>query len=300
MITLIYYDYVYITLEHKKYKLNLGITSDNLIYMKINIDEDDFYENILEKNIFETTNIGIKQYYDKIYIAVLNQYYYYKFNKEKDILYLNIQYIISYLNIYYPLNGIEINIELNRKNNLNKIKIINENVINKIDMINKIYKIDLFLNTKINLSLKGINDEILKNLSEIEMNYLYLNLRDNDICSLKYFNSDNFKNLIVLILNFNNIINLNDLENNKLSNLKRLYIMYNKIEDIKGIKFLNLKKLELLNLSHNFIIDISPFKNLYTENLKEIYLRHNKITNFTNIFNFDNSLIEKLDLAYIK
>lgn len=82
---------------------------------------------------------------------------------------------------------------------------------------------------------KGINDDALKILSKIKL----YNLKEID-------------------LSFNNIKNLEYLENFSTKFLETLSLNDNKIEDINVLQKLDLKNLKLLNLQNNIIKDVKP------------------------------------------
>jgi len=113
-----------------------------------------------------------------------------------------------------------------------------------------------------------ISHHICKEVFKIVLNFIQ-DSKDN--IYLIDMIRDLFPNIIILDLNFNNIVDISMLKN--LRHIECLKLGYNNITDISVLKYL--PNLEILHLYNNNITDISSLKNL--TNLKELHLRNNNL-----------------------
>ena len=138
-----------------------------------------------------------------------------------------------------------------------------------------------------------MNNDVLFSVNELDLSATASDTgKITDITGIS-----DFKNLKVLKLNNNNILNYSELS--KLENLSTLEARHNNIVDLNS--FANVKCLENLDASYNAISNISGIEEL--ENLKILFLANNNISsidaikNLTklNILSLSNNNIENVD-----
>ena len=152
---------------------------------------------------------------------------------------------------------------------------------------NKITKLDFLQNFENLKELNLKNNEItsIKVFGKCKFQNLEkLNLESNELTSIEVLEKCNFENLEELNLNKNEIKNIDILEKVDLKNLKCLYLLDNKISNINILKTIEFDKLEKLVLSKNKIEDANPiFENEHLKELKYLILFHNKISDIKSI-----------------
>ena len=143
--------------------------------------------------------------------------------------------------------------------------------------------------------IKDINQEKLKNIEKIILEYLYhkfqlelkgdekeLNLSSRDISpnEFKLFSLINFPNLESINIRDNGLSDINILNNFQLSEIKIIDLSYNKIVKLDSLKDLALKatNLERLFLNNNSIKKADILKKKIFPNLKEIQLGGNDLS----------------------
>ena len=142
-------------------------------------------------------------------------------------------------------------------------------------------------NKDINLSLRNIGNEGLKNLVKIKFKrFKELNLSYNNISEINVFEKVDFKQLNKLDLRYNEISDINILEKINFKELKKLNLGYNKISDINILEKVDFKELNKLNLSHNVISDINILEKFDFQELIKLDLSYNKIS--------DKNILEKI------
>lgn len=134
-----------------------------------------------------------------------------------------------------------------------------------------------------------LSDNKIKNFELSQMQYLeLLNLTNNSISSTKWNTLVPITSLKTLLVAWNKIKNVSDLNLDQFNQVKDLDLSYNQIESIQRIHFQNLSlSLEKLNLESNSI-NFVEFGNLV--NLKTLYLRSNMIERISS--NTFSNLIE--------
>ena len=165
---------------------------------------------------------------------------------------------------------------------------------NKLQEFNKKYHLNIQQDTtKINLYFKGIENEGLKDLCQIEFKKLKeLNLQYNNISDIKVLENTKYEKLEILDLVNNKISDINILEKVKFKELKKLYLIYNNISDIKVLGNVKFEKLEILSLSRNKISDINILEKVKFKELKILNLGWNKIS--------DINILEKVKFTELK
>ena len=168
----------------------------------------------------------------------------------------------------------------------------------KLEEFNKKYNLNIQQDTtEIDLKDKGIGNEGLKDLCQIELKGLKkLYLEKNNISDIKVLENAKFEKLELLGLGSNKISDINILEKVKFKELKELYLEMNNISDIKVLENVNFEKLEILGLSCNNISDINVLEKVNFKELKELYLDRN---NISDIKVLENTKFEKLEELYI-
>ena len=246
-IILIKYKEVEIRINNELLILILGITNEESIFMRLNINNSICYE-----NLFRFIDNDVEDDFDFILNKITNFNYSFEYiDKDKKLLF------ILYSESPYKQNN---TLSLYLKNNSNKIVIKNEEIMKSIYYFN--VKNNACINESsdnINLNDKCIEDDGFKDLSNIKLNILILDLRDNKIRNISPLNSDNFKYL------------------------RKLYLSNNEIADLKCLKNLKLEFLLELKLNHNKIVDISPLENVKFKQLQILDLSKNKISNIDNL-----------------
>lgn len=136
---------------YKKYNFYIGITKDNGLYMHLIIKNNIYYENLLFNfkflNIFNSLNTLI----DKLCLFITKNKVDYKFNIDNSIFIFNIKDKTLFKDCYF---------ELYLRNDTDKSKITNIEVLNNINKINKDYILNIELNPILNLNYKNINNVI--------------------------------------------------------------------------------------------------------------------------------------------
>ena len=145
---------------------------------------------------------------------------------------------------------------------------------NNIQLIDKDDKEEDFIsisefNKKCGTNIK--DDENIKELNLI--NYKL----GNDI--IEYLGKIKLSQLQLLYLSYNNISNIDDLEDLILDQITLLILSYNKIKDISVLEKVKFDKLQILGLSSNQITDISILEKAKFGQLQNLYLDGNQITN---------------------
>ena len=118
---------------------------------------------------------------------------------------------------------------------------------------------------------KGINDDALKILSKIKLyNLKEIDLAFNNIKNLEYLENFSTKFLETLSLNDNKIEDINVLQKLDLKNLKLLNLQNNIIKDVKPLNEVNMPVLELLRIEGNN--DLKPSM----EDMKKVIKKFSK------------------------
>ena len=158
----------------------------------------------------------------------------------------------------------------NISNIVNSLKKNEENIQIKYEnkMKNNEKKILEYLNTKLQLDLKG--DEIR----------LDLNNQDISPNDLTLFSLIEFPNLESINLSNNELSDINVLNNFDLSKIKAIDLSYNKIKDLSPLKDISntAQNLEKLFLNNNNITNADILKKQYFKKLKEVRLTDNKLS----------------------
>ena len=152
--------------------------------------------------------------------------------------------------------------------------------------------------TELNLGLKNIGDEGLKNLCKIKFKQLTeLYLYNNNISDIKVLEKVKFDNLEILDLRSNKISDINTLEKVNFQELKELDLNENKISDIKVLEKVNFKELKKLNLNYNFISDIKVLEKVKLEKLEILGLSSNRISDIDVLEKVNFKELKELDLS---
>ena len=112
-------------------------------------------------------------------------------------------------------------------------------------------------------------------------NIKILNLRGNNISSLKFLSGKSFPNLDILSLNDNQIESIDKLKNISFPLLSELYLSKNKINNIDVLSELKIIKLRKLWLSDNCVTSIDILEKVKFPELVQLGLNKNKINNIS-------------------
>ena len=168
---------------------------------------------------------------------------------------------------------------LNATEGLNQINLKNKNMGNELleDLFRGIEDSTIFRILKFGGKIKESKEVILiKNIK-------ILNLRGNNISSLKFLSGNSFPVLDILSLNDNKIESIDNLKNISFPLLTELYLSKNKITNIDVLSELNIKKLRVLWLSNNCITSIDILEKVKFPELVKLGLNKNKIKSL-NVF----------------
>ena len=238
-----------IKIKDKYAVIMFGITDNNLFFIRIIYNKNYYYE-----NLFSFKNINVKDIFKAVLLKIKNNLIFYRFNLNKNILYLNYQ---TY------------NFKLKLKtNHLEKINITNydslKNNFNNSELIKEEKNIDL--------SYKSFNNKDFKDFCNIKLDVNILNLGNNNISDIYPLKPGNIKFIQKLYLNDNEIDTIEPLKNSKFIYLKELILSNNKLENINPLKDIIMKKLEILYLDDNYISDITVLEKVKFENLIKLNL----------------------------
>ena len=296
---------------------------NNLIYLKIDFDE----ENYLSSELFENINDfkSLKYLYlcnfnfeNNFIIKISNLKL---LNCEKcnnitisDTFCQKLQILNFIDNDISNINNLE-NVNLKElkefklyNNNIPDIKILEKIKFDKLEILNLGGNNISDINSLANANLKELNELYLYNNKIMEINVLenakfdklkILNFNDNKISDINILENVNLIELKELKLYKNKIKSIKVFEKLKLDRLEILDLSYNEISDINILEHVNLKELKELDLSSNEISDIKVFEKVKFNKLKKLYLRWNKISDI-NIFlkNINLKELEILDLSF--
>ena len=147
------------------------------------------------------------------------------------------------------------------------------------------------------ITLKEFNIKYNTNIEDIDIKELNLCKRDIKDEGLVDLVKINFKNLNKLDLSFNEIYEIDILENLDFKELKELNLSYNYISDIDILEKLDFKKLNKLNLGCNGIRYIDVLEKVDFKELKELNLEWNEISDINVLKKVDFKKLNELDLT---
>ena len=283
-ITLLKYKEVRIIIQNAPSLLIMGITDTGKIFMRCRFNNIYCYENLINSEFAEHA-------FNFILNKLINNNYSIEFMDESKTLDILLQ------NDNNPNNDNYIRIGLIFKNNLNKIKITNEDIMKSLYDFNIKYNASINNTQIIDLCSRSIQDNGFRDLSNIKLNIIILNLSYNKIKDISPLNSDCFKNLQKLYLNNNEIEDLRCLNNLRLDYLLELKLDYNKIVDIAPLENAIFKQIQILNLGQNKISNIDALQNLEFDYLIHLNLSGNLIVNISSLKNTEFSKLIELDLS---
>ena len=150
---------------------------------------------------------------------------------------------------------------------------------------------------EIYIGLKEFNNKYNTNIEDIDIKVLNLSNRYIGNEGLKDLIKIKFKGLNELDLSYNEISNINMLQNSDVSKLTVLNLGFNNISDINIFKKVNFAKLTVLNLCHNEITNINILKFVNFDELKELDLSFNNIPNINALEKITFKKLEVLNLS---
>ena len=216
------------------------MTDIESIFMRITDKNESNYE-----ALFSFLEIPQSIYYWFLNKKNYNQFLF-KYNEDKTKLYFYFNVINKNTRIVERRALI-----LNLKSNKDDLLIINNE--KKIKLLNKFNnQYSSFIRTDettILLPNKRLNNQGLKDLSELGLNPINLYLDNNRISDLSPLMLISFKNLKKLYLSSNNINDINCFVNLKFENLLELNLSSNKINDISALENAKMSKLKVLLLA---------------------------------------------------
>ena len=130
---------------------------------------------------------------------------------------------------------------------------------------------------------KFMDEYDIFNTINIFRNIRILNLTNNNILDINILEKVKFEKLEKLYLDNNKISDINSLEKVRFKELKALYLNGNNISNIDILEKVNFPKLEELDLSCNKIINIDVFEKVSFIKLKILSLYNNKISDIDKI-----------------
>jgi Leucine-rich repeat (LRR) protein len=258
-ITLIKYKEAWIIIQNSPLLLIIGITDTGKIFMRVCVNNIYCYENLLS-----FIDLSAENAFYFVFFKIINNDYSIQFMDESKILFILFQSDDN-PNVY-------IKTALIFKNNLNKFKITNEDIMKSLFNFNMKYNVAINDSQIIDLSSRSIQDNAFIDLSNIKLNIIILNLSYNKIKDISALNSDSFKNLQKLYLTNNEIEDLKCINNLRLDYLLELKLDSNKIVDITPLQNAIFKQIQILNLSRNKISNIGALQNIEFDNLTKLNL----------------------------
>ena len=295
------YEKIKETLENfceKKIKENNNL-KQNIEKLRNTIQEI-IYEKIKNwEKVIDSITGEIEQIKEKLNLNTSNNSSQSESNNSFVVKTLNIKEdIISIKNKIYDLMNKNLEIDLS-------YILLDNNLMKTINKFNEFYKDKIDNYKKLNLSYNNIKD--IKPLESLKLrNIEILVLSNNKIVDISYLKNTDFPHLKKLGLYNNEISDIKSLKDTNFNNLEVLSLSYNKIEDITILDKLNFIKLKVLNLGNNYINDVSPLKKVKFENLEKLGLNNNKIKTIDFLENehftklkeiyLENNLIEDVNI----